>query len=95
MAKIIIRNRISEHLEKKAERQGKRRITQEEIFESTGLSSQTISTHINNKVKRYDVRVIEKWCDFLDIHPSQFFKWSDDNGDDDDTEQKPPLLLAI
>lgn len=93
---ITIKNRITEHLAIKARREGRSKITQDEIMEATNLSRQTVSTHINNKVKRYDVRVIEIWCEFLGITPDQFFTSvkATDESDDIEAELRTSLLAT-
>jgi transcriptional regulator with XRE-family HTH domain len=93
---MVIKNRISEFLAIKARAEGRKRYTQEEISNITGLTQQTVSTHIRNKVLRYDLRTIAIWCKFLGIKPEQFFTEVASNIEEDDIEpeMRTPLLAT-
>jgi len=93
MPKLVIQNRITEHLAIKARKEGSGRYTQDEIMEATGMSRQTVSTHMRNKVLRYDLETIATWCHFLNISPEEFFTWGEVE-DDSEAEMKSPLLAT-
>lgn len=67
--KTILRNRYALLLAQKAEREGKRKITHEEVSEVTGIGISTLSRYANNRVGQYAEHVILALCDYLECEP--------------------------
>jgi putative transcriptional regulator len=61
-----VRVQISELLEAKARREGRERITQEELSAAIGIPQGTISRWAGNKVDRLDRHIMAALCDYFE-----------------------------
>lgn len=72
MARTIMRNRFAVLLAQKAERDGRGKISHEEVAEKTNVGLSTISRYANNRVGQYSDRVVLALCDYLDCEIGDF-----------------------
>lgn len=91
MGKVILRNRFAFLLAQKAEREGRARITHEEVAEQTGIGLSTISRYANNRVEQYAEHVILALCKYLECEPGDLLVRVEVEGEPD-PEMETPLL---
>ena len=66
-----VRVQISELLAAKARREGRERITQEELAAAIGIPQGTISRWAGNKVDRLDRHIMAALCDYFDCEVNE------------------------
>jgi putative transcriptional regulator len=54
---------------------GKKKMTQKELAELTGIRPATISAMYHETIKRIEVEQIEKLCDAFGCHPGDLFTY--------------------
>ena len=71
MAKEWPFTRMKQLMREKAARDGKR-ITYSDIAQATGLAWSTVERYANNRVRRPDLEVVAKLCDYFGVSLSEF-----------------------
>lgn len=73
---MAIKLRISELVAVKARRE-KRRLTVRTIAHESGLGVSTVSRYMNNQIEQTDLKVLEKFCEYLKCNVSELFVMED------------------
>jgi DNA-binding Xre family transcriptional regulator len=52
---------------------GKDKINMTQIMKDMDMSYTSVNAWVKNKVARFDLGVLEKWCDYLGVEPGELF----------------------
>jgi DNA-binding Xre family transcriptional regulator len=52
---------------------GKENINLTQIQMDTGIAYSSVSAWAKGRVDRFDLNIMEKWCDYLNVDPGQLF----------------------
>ena len=52
---------------------GKENLNLKQIQNETGIAYSTVNAWAKGRVDRFDLEMIEKWCDYLEVDPGQLF----------------------
>lgn len=58
---------------------GKKKMTQKQLSEATGIRPATISALYHENVKRIDIEHIEKMCEVFECQPGDLFTYKNKN----------------
>lgn len=96
MARRVLRNRFALLLAEKAEREGRAKISREEVAEVTGLGMSTLSRYANNKVELYADHVLLALCDYFGCTVGDLFTVREEGDEDAEEPSKyaDPLLAV-
>ena len=87
MSEIV--NTFSVHLARK-ERRERRSYSSRQIAEATGVPRSTIDSYLKNTAVQYDMRKVQRICEWLEITVSEFFT----HEEVDDSKELNALLPA-
>jgi len=85
------KNRFAELLAKKARRE-ERRISPINVIEETNLGKPTIYSWYNNTVTRFDQRIIDALCEYLNCDVGDLLTREESS---DDTEESPLPAIPV
>jgi DNA-binding Xre family transcriptional regulator len=52
---------------------GKENINLKQVQAETGIAYSTINSWAKGRVDRFDLNIMEKWCEYLNVEPGQLF----------------------